>query len=278
MIDRAVMKRQLKNYKNLFINFLNKIINNFYKITLKIVAVFILIASAAYSASITNSKHDMSYLLTVDASMSDVYNQYGEVCVYCHTPHGANTGITAPLWNRSTPLGPFNVYNSPTMDTVPSNPPSGISLACLSCHDGTTAVDSIINAPGSGNNLSGPWYGNAAASKHNKMSRATLSGNCSFCHTQGGSAADHRQAYLNENLAPGGTPVTLSNDHPISMTYPTDQPTQFNSTSNSKVGSLPLYGGKVECSSCHNVHNPSVVPFLRSTNSVSALCTTCHIK
>ncbi|MCK5139565.1 MAG: hypothetical protein KAQ85_06975, partial [Thermodesulfovibrionia bacterium] len=63
----------------------------------------LLITSFAYSASIVNSKHDLSYLLTVDPVMSDVYNQYNEVCVYCHTPHSANSSINAPLWNRNTP-------------------------------------------------------------------------------------------------------------------------------------------------------------------------------
>ena len=24
-----------------------------------------------------------------------------QVCVFCHTPHGATTGIVAPLWNRT---------------------------------------------------------------------------------------------------------------------------------------------------------------------------------
>ncbi len=284
MLYRVAMKGQFKIYKGSSIRYKNNIINNSYNIALKILAIFIffLAASIAYSASVTNSKHDLSYLLTVDPSMANAYNQYGEVCVYCHTPHGANTGITAPLWNRNTPVGPFNVYTSDTMDTVPSNPPSGISLACLSCHDGTTAVDSIINAPGSGANLSGPWYSNAEATSHYKMSRATLAGRCAFCHGGVGpyqpGAGDHRPAYLNENLAPSGTPVNLSNDHPISMAYPSDQPTQFNSAANGKVGTLPLYGGKVECSSCHNVHNPANIPFLRSSNSVSAICTTCHKK
>lgn len=43
-------------------------------------------------------------------------------------------------------------------------------------------------------------------------------------------------------------------------------------------GDVKLYGGKVECPSCHNVHNPSNRPFLRKTNTNDALCLTCHIK
>ena len=277
------MKKKFKLYKELNIRYINKTINNSNgHFTLKILAIFVFllaasIATIVYSANIKNSKHDLSYLLTKN-TMGNAYNQYGEVCVYCHTPHGGDTGSTAPLWNRNNPAGPYNVYNSATMDSVPSNPPSGISLACLGCHDGTIAVDAIINAHGSGANLSGPWYGNSEATAHYKMGQAVRAGSCAFCHNPGGTAADHRAAYLNDNLSVSGTPVDLTNDHPISMTYPTDQPTQFNSVSNGKVGTLPLYSGKVECSSCHNVHSPDNVPFLRSSNSVSALCTTCHIK
>jgi predicted CXXCH cytochrome family protein len=252
-------------------------------ILLKHIFIFTILvfASIGYSASIVNSKHDLSYLLTTDPAMSDVYNQYNEVCVYCHTPHSANTDIVAPLWNREKPSGPYNVYTSSTMDTVPPNPPSDISLACLSCHDGTIAVDAVRNAPGSGANLSGPWYGNTEASQHNKMSQVLLSGNCSFCHGGQGpyqpGAGDHRVAYLIE--FPPGT--SLSNDHPISMTYPTGaQDPAFNTPPDSQKGwgDVKLFNGKVECASCHDVHDPTITPFLRKSNSGSALCYTCHIK
>jgi predicted CXXCH cytochrome family protein len=41
---------------------------------------------------------------------------------------------------------------------------------------------------------------------------------------------------------------------------------------------VPLYTAKVECGSCHNVHDPQYPGFLRKSNAASALCTTCHIK
>ena len=59
----------------------------------------------------------------------------------------------------------YTPYSSTTMDTSVGQP-DGISLACLSCHDGTIAVDSIANAPGSGTNLTGPWYGISASTEH----------------------------------------------------------------------------------------------------------------
>jgi hypothetical protein len=85
-----------------------------------------------------------------------------EVCVFCHTPHGGRTDVAgggAPLWNRAlspttvgTGTGQFQMYGSPNFDGGGdvSTGPKGVSLACLSCHDGTIALDALINAPGSG--------------------------------------------------------------------------------------------------------------------------------
>ena len=82
-----------------------------------------------------------------------------EVCVFCHTPHGANPDApgAAPLWNRQVNISGagYTMYNSPNFDSAPAtagNPgkPQGVSLACLSCHDGTFAVDALVNASGSG--------------------------------------------------------------------------------------------------------------------------------
>ena len=235
----------------------------------------IILAMGAKGASIVNSKHDLSYLLSTDPSMNGVYNQYNEVCVYCHTPHSANSSINAPLWNRNTPAGPYNLYNSSTMDSPPGSV-SDISLVCLSCHDGTIAVDEIIDAPGSGANLSGPWYGSSEALTHKEMSQRTGdSTSCSSCHN-GIVAGDHRQAYLIEAIPPT---ISLSNDHPISMTYPTPaQDPYFKTPAEVNSAGLKLYNNKVECPSCHNVHKPDNVPFLRKNNSGSELCTACHDK
>jgi predicted CXXCH cytochrome family protein len=73
----------------------------------------------------------------------------------------------------------------------------------------------------------------------------------------------------------------LKNDHPISMTYPTvAQDPAFRTPQDIQKGwsDVPLFGGKVECPSCHNVHNPDNVPFLRISNAGSALCYKCHDK
>ncbi len=238
-----------------------------------VVLAVILTASVVYGGTIVGSKHDLkSDWEAGSLLMKKSLNNYGEVCVYCHTPHMANN--IAPLWNRNTPAGPYNIYTSATMDTTPSSTPSGVSLACLSCHDGTIAVDSIINAPGSGTNLTGPWYGQGAATYHFMMKEGADA--CGECHV-GSPSHDARATYLGTDL---------SNDHPISMPYPTSaQDLQFNTPPDAQKGwggisptDVKLYSGKVECPSCHNVHDPDVSPFLRKSNAGSALCTTCHIK
>ncbi len=224
----------------------------------------------ANSASIINSRHDLQ--ATVNKGSGDMLpfiNNYGEVCVYCHTPHAANANVSAPLWNRNALAGPYNVYSSSTINTSIPGTPSSISLACLGCHDGTIATDSIMNAPGSGANLGGPWYGNSAAPLHYKMKAGA--GACGTCHT-GAVGHDALKSYLGTNL---------SDDHPISMSYPTPaQDPDFNAPPDNQKGwsDVRLYASKVECPSCHDVHDPALAPFLRKSNAGSVLCTTCHTK
>ncbi len=72
----------------------------------------------------------------------------GEICVPCHTPHDADTTVTgSPLWNHTVSGATYTVYSSPSLDATMGQP-AGSSLLCLSCHDGTVAVDSFGDTPG----------------------------------------------------------------------------------------------------------------------------------
>jgi len=198
-----------------------------------------LTAQAATPDNVANSKHNMS-------SRSGLTN-YNEVCVYCHTPHGGQTQ-NAPLWNRNFGTGPYQMYNasySSTIDMQVAASPQGVSLACLSCHDGTIGLDVVINRP------------NADTSRAGSGNTMPQNGGQFFA-----------------NLG-----TDLRNDHPVSITYDNVADPAFNPPSGGKVGGvLPLYLGRVECGSCHNPHNTSFTPFLRVSNSGSNLCRTCHIK
>ncbi|HJV92252.1 MAG TPA: hypothetical protein VJ572_02200, partial [Azonexus sp.] len=73
-----------------------------------------------------------------------------QICVFCHTPHGANTGAT-PLWNRKVAGSGYTqsyvLYDSNTLDAKQVqgslDQPGGSSKLCLSCHDGTVAVGNV---------------------------------------------------------------------------------------------------------------------------------------
>jgi len=108
------------------------------------------------TGSIINTRHNLSQSSapTITAAMDAYRNDYGEVCVYCHTPHGANqaNGLKAPLWNRTIKPTTYKTYADLGTTSLSQNlqQPGSASLTCLSCHDGQTAIDSIINMPGSG--------------------------------------------------------------------------------------------------------------------------------
>ncbi len=216
----------------------------------------VLTAGIANAGSITGTSHDMS---------SQGYTG-GQICVVCHTPHNSDVSVTeAPLWNHDVTTESFTMYSSGTLDSVPDGQPSGISKLCLSCHDGVTAIDSFGGSTGAGT--------------------ATMT------ITEGAG-----------NKAVGGDLSSLTNDHPISITYNTalsvtDPGLHDPSTTTVIIGeggdksrsgtvaSLMLSGDKVQCSSCHDVHNnfvgPSATddqPFLRVSKAGSKLCLTCHNK
>ncbi len=230
---------------------------------------------------VANTKHNLSVNDDIQADPTKT----GEVCVFCHTPHGANKDATAeakgqpPLWNRALPPSDgFIPYNSPNFDAKGTTPgkPKGVSLACLSCHDGTVAFDALINAPGSGGFTPGNKGTLAGTDPGTKVFGANafkgpiVDSNNSF--TEGNRPATGKDADsspysggLDDFVAPGGGPGSvgsepfpnlggltrdLSDDHPISMEIPlgTEDP-QFDEVQQGKqqVGNIWLLkraGGK----------------------------------
>jgi len=85
-------------------------------------------------AAIAGTAHDLSYLAN------------DQICVYCHTPHNADSTVE-PLWNADLSTATFTAYTSSTFDgsaTMDADPVIGPSRLCMSCHDGTVAIDSAI--------------------------------------------------------------------------------------------------------------------------------------
>ncbi|MDD5176547.1 MAG: cytochrome c3 family protein [Sterolibacterium sp.] len=217
------------------------------------------ITSTALAGSVIGSRHDLSTAGT------------SQVCEFCHTPHAANSNSAisgAPLWNRAETTQTFTLYGSPTMNVATSQPKLASKL-CLSCHDGVNASVTV--------------HGNAVSTKHDLVKPPghdapdmTSSPNCERCHSD-------MYTGKRRTLVLG---TDLSNDHPISIAYPTAaQDPDFYTPADAQKGwggtsqsEIKLYAGYIECGSCHNVHNPDTAPFLRKSNAASALCLTCHKK
>lgn len=228
--------------------------------TLRSVAVIAaLTATSAFGVSnITATKHNLSATGTGTIKAASGDNN-DEICVYCHTPHAANTAFNgAPLWNKATPTGTFTMYGTTIGGTTGDTAPNSPSMACLSCHDGVSAINSMVNAPGSG--------GYVAAGA-----------NVKFGATAAGTAF----------VMPAGVTnigTDLRNDHPVSITYdPTKAGLKVTTTVlTSWAGASTIAGllrnSKVECGSCHDPHEATNLTFLRVANTGSALCIGCHAK
>ena len=107
-----------------------------------LVLVAALFGTSLALADIAGSAHDFSL-----ESWST-----NDICGPCHTPHNSVSG-GAPLWNHTnTTYSTWTMYdntNGTQNSTVPAaNALGAVSKACLSCHDGTTAVDSFGGATG----------------------------------------------------------------------------------------------------------------------------------
>ena len=285
-----------------------------------ILAALLLTASGHVAAQavtgIATTKHNLGSG-TGPAGRNQV-SDTAEICVFCHTPHGASTAAPAPLWNKrlgtaGAPAGggsytTYDTLQTPSLDGTVA-PVGSVSMACLSCHDGTQAMDNIINAPGSGG------------------FDATGGGADGRTYTWTGASVNAAGRLTNTTVAMLGT--DLSNDHPIGIQYcggglsgsgttvqgackdgdfkalstdiintrqvfwvdtggagkqRTDLPLYVRNDANSALGPL------VECGSCHDPHvsqgqaGPTGTgrvageTFLRISNASSAVCTACHVK
>ena len=231
----------------------------------------LLTPSLAQAGTIVGSYHDMTFINEKHQWRPepdflieiDVINNYNEICVYCHTPHNAT--VEVPLWNRELAAVTYTPYSSGSMTTQPGQP-SHYSLLCLSCHDGTLAIDAIANYnPATAELLDYP-------DPHGSMNAGPgylTHTDCYSCHRGNTTFPDFTPSFLTTDL---------SNDHPISMTYPESAKYHIPLDSGNFANSIRLIDGKVECSTCHNVHDPDIKPFLRTSNAGSELCLTCHVK
>jgi len=245
--------------------------------------------NAPAGSGIVGSKHDLS----IATGIGNLYGQtdaLDRICIYCHAPHHAIQEADAagikylPLWNHGVTTQFYNTYQSDfgdgptasglagvgvTSDTAQFadrhlfngeatiGEPGSVSRLCLSCHDGTVAVNEYGFAPG---------------------------------RTESRGAATH---YIADQFKIGGA-GNLTNHHPIGFSYLdvaqhddeiADPDTVVNgagagSKEMTTIRSL-LYGGEMmECVTCHDVHNTKNTgeTFLWKSDRNSGFCLTCHLK
>lgn len=162
-----------------------------------------------------------------------------EVCIFCHTPHSA-VGVK-PLWSRSLATGPYLIYQSSSLRAKVGQP-TGASKLCLSCHDGTIALGSVLSRP------------------------------LPIALVGGGETMPPGPALLGTDL---------SDDHPVSFSYAASLSDANPELVAPEAITPPVKldrNSEVQCTSCHDPHDNTHGDFLVRPNDASALCESCHQK
>ena len=205
-------------------------------------------------AGIVGSPHDFS---------AEAWNGRLELCRVCHVPHDHSLAtqyyLNGLLWNHKVSSATYTMYSnawSSTLDGIQSAQPDGTAKLCLGCHDGTVGIDTF-----------------------DKYAGGTV-----FITT-----------YDPGFKVPGftdGTNLDLRGTHPISIAYNAVADTNLKDPAATAMGvsgviNDVLDNGKVQCSTCHDVHDQESVAnthLLRVAQTIgqggvaSGLCLTCHIK
>ncbi len=195
-------------------------------------AIGLVTSAAAAQTNISASKHNFtSYAWSNN-----------EICLPCHTPHKAISGQIR-LWNHSLTEATYTLKlkNGSSTGTAIADLDSKSRL-CLSCHDGTVALDSF----GGG--------GSGGGAGMDPTIRANLGTDLSNDHPVGSRATWPPQYATSYHPTPVGLSLVKWN----------------NGTTEVDV---------VGCTTCHNPHKGVDEQYLlKKTNSGSALCLSCHIK
>jgi predicted CXXCH cytochrome family protein len=156
-------------------------------------------------------------------------------------PHSADTSVSTPLWNHELTTAEFTMYDSDMFDANAATLLLKESKICLSCHDGTVAMDSFGGGSG------GSYMGGSTLIDTNLKSMHPIG----LIFDTDLSGTD--QGLYDPATTPSGLGGTIQQDM--------------------------LRADRLGCGSCHDVHNTSGIdPLLREDNNGSLLCLTCHNK
>lgn len=211
----------------------------------------------AAAPSVVTTKHNLS------ATGTMALTDYTQVCKFCHSPHGAQAGTAQiiPLWGHMTTSTVFPIYASDSLKGTIAQP-NGPSLACLSCHDGTVAVNArytyVDVDPGTSNRGT---YGNMGTS-------TTATTDFTITTDKTGRKLGFMINAKND----------LSTIHPVNVEYNTSKNPELHAQADAIAAGVRLWNNTVHCASCHEPHGSTNSMFLRVTSTGSALCLACHIK
>jgi hypothetical protein len=233
----------------------------------------------AGKATIIGSSHDFSSSGTTAYSTLGIATftwsggggTYQNPCQVCHIPHKAAPAgaANAPLWNHAIATNATTKYvtydqaGSATFNALQLGPLTlGSSIACLSCHDGSIAINQS--------------YG-----------KTTFNGN--------GGAATNVPSFAIETFNPAtglfdGTGTSLTRMHPIGVSYPLARLADPDLVATPALGSGTTFARMlqgpsqtVECASCHDIHRTIGASATVSHDLIvdlngGQLCLTCHNK
>ena len=239
----------------------------FLRITGLVVVALLVFTTASWAArapksAIKGSAHDFMHGVNADNSWNAA--SYA-LCSFCHIAHKFGTAAASAdvpgylLWNHTLSTQTYTVYSSPSM-VNPAEPLTGqmtVSNLCLSCHDGTVAINSFYE-------------------------------DISTANYQSTIGAQTAQYMMDDTTIDSSA---LGKQHPINFLYPSStdaanigmRPAAA-TTSVDGNGNVPLYGGKMQCATCHDPHaGPPNHLFFRTfpataeQTSTGSFCTYCHI-
>ena len=258
--------------------------SSFFTSTLALVFILIFLFYAVYAvryavkayAGVATTKHNLS--VNGPGTIKAAPGQTTEICVFCHTPHGAIVSDSAPLWNHTlSTVANYTVFNSATLLSTVGQPDKGSKL-CLSCHDGTVAIGAVKNTPGPGS--TGLIQMTGVDAQGRMPVGPTNWGTNVTSHPISVAVNDNLIADKQQECSNMG--CIYVNGQPVCgqyyITYPTP-PVRLRPT-NATYASNPGKNGKgVQCASCHDPHNNNTSwgNFFITNPSNNGLCNACHI-
>ncbi|MFH7325805.1 hypothetical protein [Desulfurivibrio sp. C05AmB] len=265
----------------------------------------------AKGAGIVGSAHDFTDNVNAETGSSfrdytgtdfqeaaDGWNYRGEICRVCHAPHdkgrtawkewGEEVGETGLLWNHQlADTDVYDMYESSSLEGDIAGNVIGKSKLCLSCHDGTVALNAFDGQQGGA-------FGTAEEPLNGGVFMGNLSNGFTIGQGRAGSGTDflmgthpisvaYAEGHFAENPKVGRAGGLHNPDGQVfgNLVKMTDAPTV----------DMVLEQGMVQCHSCHDVHDsPGVNAIGTRLNRAgqglagnrgadpSGLCLSCHNK